>query len=154
MTQAPTATDGPLDEQERQALRAVAGSMIPAAAALEVPGADDATIFADILSVAQQQPRAIRLALRRLDEAGDGPFAMLDAGRQAVAAARLQELWPDLFMQLVGVVARGYYRDGRVMRSLGMEPRPPFPKGFDVPQGDWSLLDPVRARGRIYRDAN
>ncbi len=55
-------------------------------------------------------------------------------------------------MQLIGV-ARCSYRDERVMRSLGMEPQPPFPKGFDLPQGDWSLLDPVRARGRIYRDA-
>jgi hypothetical protein len=38
------------------------------------------------------------------------------------------------------------------MRSLGMEPRPPWPKGFDVPQGDWFLLEPVCARGKIYRD--
>ncbi len=51
--------------------------------ALDFRGADDGTIFADILSVAQPQARAVRLALRRLDEAGDGPFAMLDAGRQA-----------------------------------------------------------------------
>jgi hypothetical protein len=39
------------------------------------------------------------------------------------------------------------------MRSLGMEPRPPYPKGFAVEQGDWSLLDPVRARPTLYRDA-
>src|SRR6516162_1999713 len=41
----------------------------------------------------------------------------------------------------------------RVMRSLGLEPRPPYPKGFEVEQGDWSLLDPVRARPKLYRDA-
>ena len=40
------------------------------------------------------------------------------------------------------------------MASIGMEPRAPFPNGFDVQQGDWSLLDPVRARGKIYRDVN
>ena len=38
------------------------------------------------------------------------------------------------------------------MRSLGMEPRPPVPKGFEVEQGVWSLLDPVRARPTLYRD--
>lgn len=37
------------------------------------------------------------------------------------------------------------------MRSLGMEVRAPFPKGFDVEPGDWSLLDPVRARAPFYR---
>ena len=30
---------------------------------------------------------------------------------------------------------------------------PPFSKGFEVEQGDWSLLDPVRARPKLYRDA-
>ena len=43
---------------------------------------------------------------------------------------------------LVRVVLLCYYRDDRVMRSLGQEPRPPFPKGHVVEQGDWSLLDP------------
>ena len=38
------------------------------------------------------------------------------------------------------------------MESLGMEARPPFPKGYEVEQGDWSLLDPVRARPKMYRE--
>jgi hypothetical protein len=32
------------------------------------------------------------------------------------------------------------------MRSPGQEPRPPFPEGHVIEQGDWSLLDPVRER--------
>jgi hypothetical protein len=32
-----------------------------------------------------------------------------------------------------------------------MEARPPFPQGFSVEQGDWSLLDPVRARAPMWR---
>jgi hypothetical protein len=39
------------------------------------------------------------------------------------------------------------------MWSLGMEPRPPFPEGFEIEQGDWSLLDPVRGHPKLYRDA-
>ena len=41
-----------------------------------------------------------------------------------------------------------------MMRSLGQEPRPPFPQGHVVEQGDWSLLDPVRARPRMYRSVD
>ena len=52
---------------------------------------------------------------------------------------------------LVRVVLLCYYRDDRVMRSLGQEARPPFPKGHVAEQGDWSLLDPVRARKPRYR---
>ena len=52
---------------------------------------------------------------------------------------------------LVRVVLQCYYRDDRVMISLGQEPRSPFPKGHTVEQGDLSLLDPVRARPPIWR---
>ena len=39
------------------------------------------------------------------------------------------------------LVAQCYYRDNRVMRSLAIEMRPPFPQGYQVEQGDWSVLD-------------
>ena len=48
------------------------------------------------------------------------------------------------------IVLLCYYRDDRVMLSLGMEPRPQFPKGHVVEQGDWSLLDQVRARAPFW----
>ena len=58
----------------------------------------------------------------------------------------------------VGVLTRlvllCYYRDDRVMVSLGLEARPPFPKGYVLEQGDWSLLDPVRARKPFWRPAS
>ena len=73
MTQDQT-PEGSLSEQERHALQAVAGSMIPPGPAFGVPGADDATIFADILSVAEREAYIVRRALRRLDEAGGAPF--------------------------------------------------------------------------------
>jgi hypothetical protein len=44
-----------------------------------------------------------------------------------------------------------YYRDDRVLRSLGLELRAPFPKGYPLEQGDWSLLDPVKARPAVLR---
>ena len=39
-----------------------------------------------------------------------------------------------------------------MVRSLGQEPRPPFPKGHTLEQGDWSLLDRVRGRPKMWRD--
>jgi hypothetical protein len=40
------------------------------------------------------------------------------------------------------------------MRSLGLEARPPYPKGFELEQGDWSLLDPVRAGPPLFREVS
>jgi hypothetical protein len=54
---------------------------------------------------------------------------------------------------LTRVVLQCYYRDDRVVRSLGLEARPPYPKGHVLEDGDWSLLDPVRARPPMWRRA-
>jgi hypothetical protein len=54
---------------------------------------------------------------------------------------------------LVRVILQCYYRDDRVLRSLGIELRAPFPKGHVLPDGDWSILDPVKARGGSLRRA-
>jgi hypothetical protein len=59
-----------------------------------------------------------------------------------------------LLAALTRVILLCYYRDDRVMRSLGQEPRSPFPKGHVVEQGDWSLLDPVKARKPFYRQVD
>ena len=55
-------------------------------------------------------------------------------------------------MTLGRVILGAYYRDDRVLLAIGHEARAPFPKGYDVEQGDWSLLDPVRRRAQFWRD--
>jgi hypothetical protein len=50
------------------------------------------------------------------------------------------------------VILQCYYRDDRVLRSVGLEPRAPFPKGHTIEQGYWSLLDAVRSRPLLWRD--
>ena len=81
-----------------------------------------------------------------------GPFADLNPQRRDAIAAQLRETGGEALVYLTRIILQCYYRDDRVVRSLGMEPRPPFPKGFEVEQGVWSLLDPVRARPTLYRD--
>jgi hypothetical protein len=39
------------------------------------------------------------------------------------------------------------------LRSLGLELRAPFPLGYQLEQGDWSLLDPVKAMKPSLRRA-
>ena len=129
-------------------LRRLVGRMIPASGEYAVPGADDETIFADIIRTLEPQAALTQKMLASLDlSLADLPDPRVDAAIQSL----LSSAEPALGMILSAVV-QCYYRDDRVMRSLGMDPRPPFPKGFDVEQGDWSLLDPVRARPKIWRD--
>ena len=131
--------------------RMLAGTIIPPSAAYGVPGADDERIFSDILRSLERDRDDICQALAHLARVASGGFAELDPARRAEAAAAFRETGGAPLAALVRVVLLCYYRDDRVMQSLGLEPRPPFPRGHVVEQGDWSLLDPVRARPPMYR---
>jgi hypothetical protein len=141
----------PLTADELRSLRCLAGMMIPANTAHGVPGADDDTIFADVVHSLGRDAASVKQGLQHLDALAGGRFADRDPAQRQASAAALQDAGGTLLMALISVVAQCYYRDRRVMSSLGIEVRPPFPKGYEVAQGDWSLLDPVRARAAFYR---
>ena len=164
------ATDNAFTAKEQRILLALAAAAIPPSAEYALPGAGDDAIAADILATAGRYRAAVApgLALAgKLARAKHGAaFADLAVEDRLALVAGVDEpsflqnakLAPDAagvagHRALLRIVVQCYYRDDRVMRSLEMEPRPPFPKGFEVEQGDWSLLDPVRRRGRIYREA-
>jgi hypothetical protein len=89
--------------------------------------------------------------LKQLATLSGGAFADLTKERRAEVAARFRQEGGAPLFSLNRVVLLCYYRDDRVMRSLGQEPRSPFPKGHVVDQGDWSLLDSVRKRPPMWR---
>ncbi len=89
---------------------------------------------------------AVGAALDHLARLAGMPLAKLDASRRDAVAQEFRASGGAAAAALVRVVLQCYYRDNRVLRSLGLELRPPFPKGYELEQGDWSLLDPVRAR--------
>jgi hypothetical protein len=135
-------------------LRRLVGFMIPAAADHGVPGADDEAIFADIVRSLGRDQAAVRNALVMLRELAGGDFAALgDVEAEARATALLRRELSEI-TALGRAVLQCYYRDDRVVRSLGLEPRPPYPKGHVLEPGDWSLLDTVRGRPRMWRDVD
>ncbi len=165
------ATDNPFNDQQQRTLIAFAGAFLPASAEYGIPGADDADIAADILATAKRQVAAVADALQFEDYLATAkfgaPFADLDDAARASyidgcnqagffddVEFEKERIGPALAAQrtLVRIVVQCYYRDDRVMRSLGMEARPPHPEGFAVEEGDWLLLEPVKRRGRIYRE--
>ena len=108
-------------------------------------------IFGDILRNLERDRDDVRRALSHLAAIGGCAFADLQSERRSEVAAAFREVGGAPLAALVRVVLLCYYRDDRVMRSLGQETRAPFPLGHVVEQGDWSLLDPVRARPPMYR---
>lgn len=149
----PDEPESGLSPQEQRELRAVAAVMIPADSAFDVPGADDPAIFADIVASLGRDLGMVRTALAALAVASGGAFGALDPAQREDVAISYLARGDSAAITLGRVVLQCYYRDDRVMRALGLEPRAPFPKGHPLQQGDLSLLDPVRARPKLWRDA-
>jgi len=134
---------------EIAALREIAGTMVPADAGIGVPGADDPAILADIVRSIGRDLPAVRTALAVIEAKG---FAALDRdGREALINKIYKSGGPPM-VALGRVILGAYYRDDRVLLALKQEARAPFPKGFTLEQGDWSLLDAVRGRAPLWRD--
>jgi hypothetical protein len=140
-----------LNETEIIDLRYLAGMIVPASEKYGVPGADDDTIFADIVNSIGRDAAHVHAAMAALRTLAGGSFAALDATRRAEVAEKLRTEGGLPVGVLTRVVLLCYYRDDRVMVSLGLEVRPPFPQGHVLEQGDWSLLDAVRTRKPFWR---
>jgi hypothetical protein len=142
-----------LSTRQRGDLRVIAAMMIPKSAEYRVPGADDAAIQADILATLGRDAAQVSEALDHLARLAGAPLAELDAARREEIAKEFRATGAAATATLIRVVLQCYYRDDRVLRSLGLELRPPFPKGYALEQGDWSLLEPVKARPSMWRRA-
>ena len=142
-----------LTSAHRDDLRAVAAMIIPASDEYEVPGADDPAIQADMLATLGRDTALVTQALDHLARLAEKPLADLDPARRDAVAQEFRANGGAAAATLVRVVLQCYYRDDRVLRSLGLELRAPFPKGYTLEQGDWALLDPVKARSGTLRRA-
>jgi hypothetical protein len=142
-----------LTAAQRADLRTVAAMIVPASDEYKVPGADDAAVQADMLATLGRDTALVAQALDHLADLAGQPLADLDDARRDAVAQEFRKSGGAAAATLVRVVLQCYYRDDRVLRSLGLDLRAPFPKGYVLPDGDWSLLDPVRARGGTLRRA-
>ena len=141
-----------LTRAQRNDLRTIAAMIIPASDEYKVPGADDPAIQADMLATLGRDTALVAQALNHLARLAGQPLAELDSAKRDAVATEFRATGGAAAATLVRVVLQCYYRDDRVLRSLGLELRAPFPKGYTLEQGDWALLDPVKARaGRLRR---
>ena len=148
-----------LNETEWLTLRALADVIVPPSETYGVPGAGDEAIAKTMVKDADGG-RKLEGLIRLLAKVGDMAelahgaafYELSEDQRQSVGMA-FQAAHPGPATTIGMLVTQCYYRDDRVVLSLGMDTRPPMPLGYEVKQGDWSLLDQVRTRDTLYRPA-
>ena len=141
----------PFSREARSLLKRIAFLLIPESEEYELPGGDDDAIFAHFLKLASPQLTNINHCLFELqkkssDQHGDS-FLKLQNNEQIATL----HTCPSLLEVLMPHIALAYYQDPRILTALSLKDSPPFPGGYAVDQGDWSLLDPVRKRKPLYR---
>ena|SRR6516164_6031598 len=146
-------TETALTRAQCNDLHTIAAMMIPPSDEYKVPGADDAAIQGDILATLGRDTKQVAAALDHLARLAGQPLAELGEAKRDAVVQEFRLSGGPPAATLARVILQCYYRDDRVLRSLGLQLRAPFPKGHVLPDGDWSLLDPVKARPAKLRRA-
>ena len=144
-------SSSPLSDEQKLVLRKLAGLLIPRSDEHDLPSADDDEIFSNALVLAQSQATEVTKSLdaleARANEHNGSSFSGLDENAQT---AVVEDIF-GLLEPVVRSITSAYYQDARVLASINLKSTPPFPGGHEVEVGDWSLLDPVKARAPFYR---
>ena len=156
-----TATDvslpAPLGRDDKATLMVVLDLIIPPSSDGRLPGASTYDVWAHVCGNATAE--LIQLVADELQELQTLaknrfglPFADLELAVAEALVSESRTERPNFLAALARHTAACYYQQDAVLEAIGMEARPPYPGGYDVHPGDLSLLEPVRARGKIYRD--
>ena len=81
---------------------------------------------------------------------GKGFTELSEEGRDCVLR-RVEVSEPGFFQTLVRETCMGYYSNPLVVELLGLEVRPPQPRGHQLELGDLCALENVKQRGAVWR---
>jgi hypothetical protein len=149
----------PFTAEQEDVLRALLDEVIPPSSDGRLPGAGGLDLIGHVARTVRQTPMlapVIEYGLSAIAElAGTrspGGWAGLSPTEHSALFAEFAA-GDQLFMPaLLFLAYSGYYQHPRVVEALGLEARPPHPKGYAMEAFDTTLLDAVRRRGKIYRD--
>ncbi len=124
------------------------------------PGAGELGIAQHIDEAAGNEPKLRRLFLDGFNSIDITSFEMYSSGFSDLVSQQKIEVLKEVesrkstfFKELVKHTYAGYYTNRNVIELLGLEARPPQPLGFELEPFDPSLLENVKKRGKMYRDA-
>ena len=157
MTEDAIASDAPLTAQQRRNLDILLDMIVPASADGRKPSAAEVDVLGYICARESETLAGLREDLHRLDAEAEAlhgqAFAVLAPQQRQAVVADLRRQGPHFLRNLALQTVTCYYEDDRFCGRSASTPGRLSPQGYEVPAGDLSLLDPVRRRGRIYRDA-
>jgi len=149
-----------MTDAHARTLAGILDHVIPPSADGRLPGAGALGMAAQVVEAMRRAPEMELAVLPALDDAESQArqrhgcaFVELSPEQQGALVRGLENAHPALIPTLAFHVYVAYYQHPRVIAALGLEARPPHPRGYEMAPNDLGLLDPVRRRGKLYRDA-
>jgi hypothetical protein len=145
-------------DQQARVLDGVLDDIIPRSADGRLPGAGELGLADSIAAGLHKMPELramIEQGVSALDDLArkrwSQGFASLAPPERSAALNELASSEHAFPPVLLLHTYAAYYRHPRIVAALGLEPRPPHPKGYEMGDDDLTLLDVVRRRGPLYR---
>ena len=143
-------------EIENRNLIALLDVIIPANEARGLPSAAELNYLEYLEKFGADQISTIKEELEGLNKAAldktQRPFFDLEKGEQQELCGLLREMNHRFARTILVQTLNCYYQDSRVLNAWGRKAGAQFPRGNKVPQDDLTMLDPVRKRGKIFRE--
>ena len=145
----------PFSAAQRAALDVLMDQLIPASPDGRMPAARALGLFTEVSTMRPVDRDLIAKGLADLDQRAlrshGCSFAQLGVQvQQSLVQALSSERSAFVQSFMVQTVGR-YMAHPQVLPLIGLEPRPLWPKGNVVAEGDWSLLNVVKQRPKNYR---
>ena len=131
-------------------LSQILDTLIPASEDGRMPGAGALEIADAVRAETSSAVDVVKAGLAAAEERG---FSELDSAGRVAALREIEAVQPAFVPTLFVPACIAYYQHPDVLVGLGMEPRPPHPKGYELEAGIFDGLERVRAGGKRYRDA-
>ena len=149
---------GFLTDSQRELMAEVLDQIVPREG--ELPGAGELGVAEHLDTIASEVPSLRRLfseGLRAIEMTSlmmhSKEFPAMQDEAKAAVLRQVESEHPAFFQTLVHHTYGGYYTSPKTIRLLGLEERPPQPGGYLMEPFDLRLLENVRKRGKLYREA-
>lgn len=157
LTTAPEAgRTAPFSEAQRATLNRLSDLMIPASPDGRMPAASSLDLYGDVGVLSTRDRLLFEEGLAQIESRahamhGAPVTRLTDAAAMSLVDALRAE--GSAFIPAFTVQTAGrYLMHETVMPLIGLPPRPHWPQGHEVEEGDWSLIDVVRLRPKFYRE--
>jgi hypothetical protein len=137
-------------------LNEIIGAMLPGDSALGMPSAAevDFDIYLKQHRLESLATDFIIILNKVCEEKYSQNFFELDAVQKLQAINECKLVNVRVFSAMVNHVLKAYYTAPCVLMKIGAGSVPPFPRGNQIDQDDWTILEPVFERGQIYREVS